>query len=196
MKKLSIAILLLSAAATNARAYDLPVEIGAFGGGHFFSPASHLGTIAGSVRTLSDSGSFGLRLTLQFLPRIGLENELVLTPTEVSGFGDNALAFGWRGHVIVDILRGRVRPFVLAGGGGWTVSSSNPTLIKEDTRGELHAGVGLKVDVRCHWGFRVDGRIQFEQATAGTYFTEDWEVFGGVYGRYGRTIREMCAGKK
>jgi hypothetical protein len=100
--------------------------------------------------------------------------------------------FGWRGHVLVHILTGRFRPFVLAGGGGITMSSADPTLVRQDTRGELHAGVGLKVDVRCHWGLRVDGRVQFEQAHAGVYFTEDWEIFAGIYASFGRDFTSTC----
>jgi hypothetical protein len=196
MKKLAIAMLVLLGSAT-ARAYDVPVEVGAFAGGHIFSSTSHLGLVPGSPHQLDNSGSFGMRFALDFLPRLALESELALTPTQVSGTGDSVLAFGWRGHAVVHILTGRLRPFVLVGGGGITASSSNSMVLKEDTRGELHAGVGLKFDVRCHWGLRVDARVQFEQASgSGLYFTEDWDIFGGVYGRFGRTIREMCADRK
>ena len=109
------------------------------------------------------------------------------------------LAFGWRAHVLVHILTGRVRPFVLVGGGGLTSSPSDPPLLPgdnrqyQDTRGELHGGVGLKVDIRCNWGVRVDARVQFEQATQGIYFTEDWEVNGGLYGVFGKPIVAKCA---
>jgi hypothetical protein len=191
MKKLTIIAMVLLGA-TTARAYDVPVEVGAFAGGHGFSSSSHLGLVAGNPHSLNNTGAFGFHFALDFLPRLALENELVLAPTQAAQTGDGVLVFGWHGHAVVHILTGRLRPFVLVGGGGITASSSNSSTVREDTRGELHAGVGLKFDIRCNWGLRADARVQFEQATSGTYFTEDWEVFGGIYGRFGRSIAEKC----
>jgi len=192
MKNIVIIALVLGFAQA-ARAYDMPIEVGAFGGGHVFSSTSHLGLAPDSPHALANTGTFGFRVGFQLLRRLTLESELSLSPTEAAGSGDSVLAIGWRGHALVHILTGRVRPFVLVGGGGLTSSSSNASVVRQDTRGELHAGVGLKVDIRCNWGLRVDGRIQFEQATGnGTYFTEDYEVIAGVYGLFGHSIREKC----
>jgi hypothetical protein len=192
MKKIVIIALVLGFAAT-ARAYDVPIEVGAFGGGHIFSSTNHLGLVPDNPHALSNTGTFGFRVGFQLLRRLTLETELALSPTEAAVSGDSVLTIGWRGHALVHILTKRWRPFVLVGGGGVTASSSNATVVHEDTRGELHAGVGLKVDIRCNWGLRVDGRIQFEQATGnGTYFTEDYEVIAGVYGLFGHSIREKC----
>src|SRR5437868_8653825 len=191
MKNLAIIVVVLLGAST-ARAHDVPVELGAFAGGHFFSATSHLGFLPDNPHTLNNTGALGFRFALEVLPRLSLENELVLAPTQAVNTGDGVLTFGWHGQAVVHILTGRFRPFVLVGGGGITASSANPTVVKEDTRGEVHAGLGLKVDIRCNWGVRVDARVQFEQATAGIYFTEDWQLFGGVYGRFGRSIVEKC----
>jgi hypothetical protein len=191
MKNIAIIAMVLLGAST-ARAYDVPVEVSAFAGGHFFSSTTHLGYLPDSPHQLDHTGAFGFRFALDVLPRLALESELMLAPTQASGTGDGVLAFGWRGHALVHILTGRWRPFVLVGGGGITASSSNPATIREDTRGELHLGVGLKFDVRCNWGVRVDTRLQFEQSTTGVYFTEDWEVFAGLYGRFGKSIAEKC----
>jgi hypothetical protein len=191
MKNVTIIAMVLLGTAT-ARARDVPVEVGAFAGGHVFSTTSHLGFVAANPHQLADTGAFGFRFALEVIPRLALESELALAPTQAQVSGDGVLAFGWRGHAVVHILTGRVRPFVLVGGGGITTSSANPTTVREDTRGELHAGIGLKIDIRCNWGLRVDGRLQFEQATSGTYFTEDWEFFGGLYGRFGKSIAEKC----
>jgi hypothetical protein len=184
-----IAMVLLGASAARA---DVPVEVGAFAGGHFFSPSTHLGYKADNPHFLDDTGTFGFRFALEVLPRLSLESELALAPTQASHAGDGVLTFGWRGHALVHVLTGRFRPFVLVGGGGISASSANPNLVREDTRGEIHAGLGLKVDIRCNWGVRVEGRVQFEQATAGIYFTEDWDVFAGVYGRFGKAVAEKC----
>jgi hypothetical protein len=189
-----IAMLFAAGAPRAARAYDAPVEVGAFAGGHYFSDTTRLGFIASNPHTISSSGLLGFRFGFVLVPRLELETELGLVPTQVESTGDSVLAFGWRAHALVHILTGRWRPFVVAGGGGFTSSTSNPANISTDTRGELHAGVGLKFDVRCNWGLRLDGRVQFEQATHANsiYFTEDWDIALGVYGLFGRTINEKC----
>jgi hypothetical protein len=124
---------------------------------------------------------------------LSIETELALMPTTTPLNNATVLAFGWRLHGLVHILTGRWRPFVLVGGGGLTSSPSDPTVQYQDTRGELHAGVGLKADIRCNWGLRADARIQFEQATKGVYFTEDWELTLGLYGVFGKPIVARCA---
>lgn len=191
MKNFAIIAMVLLGAAP-ARAYDVPVEVGAFGGGHLFSASSRLGLAPGNPHALSDGGEFGFRFALQLIPRLSLEQELTLAPTQAQGTGDSVLAFGFHGQAVVHILTGRFRPFVLVGGGGITASSANPAVVREDTRGEVHAGIGLKAAIRCNWGVRGDARVQFEQSTTGIYFTEDWQFFIGVYGVFGKSITEQC----
>jgi hypothetical protein len=191
---LAIAGVILASAAP-AHAYDLAFEVDGFAGGHFFSDSNKLGRHAGTERDfkLQHSGMVGFRVGFGVIPRLTIEAELGIIPTVNQPPGDSVLAFGWRLHGLVHILTGRVRPFVLVGGGGFTASGSNPNHTVEGTRGEIHGGVGVKFDIRCNFGVRVDGRVQFGPATSGIYFTEDWEVTAALYGLFGKPVRDRCA---
>ncbi len=196
MRKLTIVLAAVLFAPSLAHA-DVPMEAGAFAGGHFFNSDNRLGrpedTTGGTA--LQNTGAFGFRFGFILHPRVELEAELLLAPTQTRDHIAQVLAFGWRGHVLVHLMTGRVRPFVLAGGGGMTSSSSDTNLggASQDTKGELHLGAGLKVDITCRFGLRVDGRVQFGRATGeGTYFTEDGEVLLGLYGIFGKGIDHKC----
>ncbi|HEX8954179.1 MAG TPA: OmpA family protein [Polyangia bacterium] len=168
MRNLIVLSTLLLLAPT-AHAFDLKMETGAFVGGHFFSDTTNLGrdNNAPTSNQLNHSAVLGFRIGFVLHPRLVLEGELALAPTGSADGNASVLAFGWRAHLRVDILTGRIRPFVLAGGGGWTSSSSNSDIVEQDTRGELHAGAGLMVDIGCQWGLRLDGRAQFGGGTDG-----------------------------
>jgi OmpA-OmpF porin, OOP family len=196
MRKLTIVLAAVLFAPSLAHA-DVPVEAGAFAGGHFFNSDNRLGrpedTTGGTA--LQNTGAFGFRFGFLLHQRVELEAELLLAPTQTRDHIAQVLAFGWRGHVLVHLMTGRVRPFVLAGGGGMTSSSSDTNIggASQDTKGELHLGAGLKVDITCRFGLRVDGRVQFGRATGeGTYFTEDGEVLLGLYGMFGKGIDHKC----
>jgi hypothetical protein len=191
LQLLVVAVVL--AVAAPARAYDLSIEASGYAGVHIFSDTNKLGRHSGAVgNELNHSGLIGFRVGFLVHPRLALEAELAIIPTSTQPTGDSVLAFGWRAHALVHLMTGRVRPFVLVGGGGFTSSSSNPSVSFQDTRGEIHGGVGLKWDIRCSWGVRLDGRVQFGPATQGIYFTEDWELALALYGRFGKSIVESC----
>jgi hypothetical protein len=195
MRKIAFAVAaVVVAAATPARAYDLAFDATGFAGAHFFSESNKLGRHSGSPpdTAFDHTGMVGFRVGFLVHERLSLEAELAIIPTTTEATHDSVLAFGWRAHALINILTGRVRPFVLVGGGGLTSSPANPSVTRQDTRGELHAGLGIKWDIRCSWGLRLDGRVQFGPATEGIYFTEDWEVTLGLYGRFGKPIVEKC----
>ena len=177
---------------TSANAYPLQLEMGVFGGYHYFASDNQLGRDVGSSteNKLSQTGTFGLRLGFIVHPLVSLEAELGLTPTTASTaqYGDaTALALNYRAHILVHILKGRIRPFLLAGGGGNTISSSNSNVIHEDTDGEFHVGIGSKFDIQKNWGFRLDGRLYIVPSTNQDkiYATNDFEVTLGFYGLFG-----------
>ncbi|HEX9104165.1 MAG TPA: OmpA family protein [Polyangia bacterium] len=186
MRNLIVLSTLLLLAPT-AHAFDLKMETGAFVGGHFFSDTTNLGrdNNAPTSNQLNHSAVLGFRIGFVLHPRLVLEGELALAPTGSADGNASVLAFGWRAHLRVDILTGRIRPFVLAGGGGWTSSSSNSDIVEQDTRGELHAGAGLMVDIGCQWGLRLDGRAQFGGGTDGGIAT-DGELLLSLYGVFGK----------
>lgn len=193
MRTLTLVLALLLAP-TFAHAKDLVLETGAFGGGHFFSDRNRLGRRlnAPDGNALEHGGLFGFRVGFLFHPRVSLETELALSPTNTKDSTASALIFGYRVQLLVNILTGRVRPFVLVGAGGFTSSSSNSDSFKQGTREELHAGAGLMVDIGCNWGLRLDGRAQFGPSTKGLFFATDGEVALALYGRFGKSITEKC----
>ena len=174
-----------------AHAAPLTLELGVFGGYHYFATDNQLGRDVGSTseNKLKQSGTFGLRLGFVVHPYVSLEAELGLTPTSAStAVGDaDALALNYRAHLIVHILKGKIRPFLLAGGGGNTLSSSNPDVLKQDTDGEFHAGVGCKFDIQKGWGVRLDGRVYIVPTVNvdKIYATNDFEATLGFYGLFG-----------
>jgi OOP family OmpA-OmpF porin len=124
-----------------------------------------------------------------------IETELALMPTSTADdpavsptMGSSSaqvFGFGYRVHALVNILTGRVRPFILFGGGGLTSSTSDPDIVRQDTTGSLDVGGGLKVDIRSNWGLRLDGRALFVPGGAGQSLVADGEVLLGLYGRFG-----------
>lgn len=204
----ALALLTLLAAAP-ARAFGPEYELGAFGGVHLWNPSLTLGRYDSqgrqnltSLNQLNDSLAFGIRLGLGLHPRFMLEAELALLPTTATDDATHVLGIGYRAHALVNLLTGRVRPFVLLGGGGLTASSSHPkagcreqeigcnvsdgSLFRQDTTGTLNLGVGIKVDVRSNWGLRLDGRVLLGPGGDGaSVLVPDGEVLLAVYGRFG-----------
>ena len=197
-------------AAGRAEALTPEYEAGVFLGAHFWNPQNGLGRVNRMDDTsLQHSPSFGLRVGLGLHPHFFLEPEIALAPTEtLSQRGDfdcttlapgqpcyraSYMTFGYRLSAVVPILTGRVRPFVLVGGGGLTGSSSNPNVVIADTVGEFHVGGGLKVDAGENWGFRLDGRALMMSGLLPAGASEgsdpkivaNGELLFSVYGRFG-----------
>jgi opacity protein-like surface antigen len=158
-----------SLTASDAHAFTPEYELGAFGGVHLWNPQSGLGRFdeATTNNALHHGPAFGIRLGLGLHALFMLEGELALLPTSVNNQfkdpdgnpnTDQVLAFGYRLHGLFHILTGRVRPFLLVGGGGVSTSSSNPNIIQQQTTGSVDLGAGVKVNVRPNWGLRLDAR--------------------------------------
>jgi hypothetical protein len=137
-----------SLTASDAHAFTPEYELGAFGGVHLWNPQSGLGRFdeATTNNALHHGPAFGIRLGLGLHALFMLEGELALLPTSVNNQfkdpdgnpnTDQVLAFGYRLHGLFHILTGRVRPFLLVGGGGVSTSSSNPNIIQQQTTGRL-----------------------------------------------------------
>ena len=107
-----------------------------------------------------------------WLPRVaaqvqlGLEGEVALASaftgdTDVAGRGDRlayfAPVFGWRGHALLRLDLGAVRPHLVVGGGGGTVASSSPYMAKE-TDPVAYWGPGVTLAVADRWHLRIDLR--------------------------------------
>lgn len=193
-----------SLTASDAHAFTPEYELGAFGGVHLWNPQSGLGRFdeATTNNALHHGPAFGIRLGLGLHALFMLEGELALLPTSVNNQfkdpdgnpnTDQVLAFGYRLHGLFHILTGRVRPFLLVGGGGVSTSTSNPNIIQQQTTGSVDLGAGVKVNVRPNWGLRLDARaLMMPGYTGGPTLTPNGEVTLGLYGRFGELKTYTC----
>ncbi|HXU82742.1 MAG TPA: outer membrane beta-barrel protein, partial [Polyangia bacterium] len=180
-----------AAAAPPAR--DPFLEIGVFGGGHFFNKKSGLGRSADDDEGLSpdSSGAFGLRLTLNLNKWVGFEAEGLLIPTRLRDDSTNVNVFGYRGQVILNLVhQGYLRPFLLAGFGGYSSYPGTLDPAKRDTDDMIHLGLGVKFPITKNFGLRLDGRFLAPPAFASDiakigeetgYDGPDWEALASAY---------------
>jgi OOP family OmpA-OmpF porin len=163
-------------------------EFGIFGGGHFFNDHNELGARdeVGAAR-IDNSFAFGLRLGFWLVPMLGLELEGVGMPTEakLDGASSEQFIFGYRGSAVLQFNTGRIKPFLLAGGGGSSNRSERDDVLLDDTDFAFHAGLGLKIAVGDSWGIRLDGRAVFPPSTRSEGLTTDAEATIGLYKTFG-----------
>jgi OOP family OmpA-OmpF porin len=177
-----------------------PLEIGVFGGLHFYNKDHGLGRDLGDEYGVSpDTGpAFGLRLGYNLNEWIGAEGEVMMSPTRTRNDSTREIILGYRAQVIATFIHsGYVRPFVLVGFGALSAfpGTFNPddgiTYPRgRDTDGFFHAGIGAKFPLSDMYGLRLDGRGMIPPAafhditTVGTethYGGPDWEVLLSAY---------------
>jgi outer membrane protein OmpA-like peptidoglycan-associated protein len=175
--------MLLAASESPGRA-EIDADI--FAGAHLWSGDNRLSRADNPTdgNVFAHSGLFGLRLAYVPIPHLAIEGELAILPTSTIDESSRLGVLAVRGHLLVNLLTGRFRPFVLAGGGGMISMPTVASPLKSDAEGELHAGVGFKIDFVPNWGLRLDGRAVFPQGLSQT-FTAEGEVLIGFYGRFG-----------
>jgi OOP family OmpA-OmpF porin len=181
-----------------------PIEIGVFGGLHFYNKDHGLSRDVGdSSGTSPDTGgAFGLRLTYNLNEWLGIEAEGSIQPTRTRNDSTRDIIVGYRAQVIGTIIpTGYVRPFVLVGYGAL---SAFPGTYNEndgqwyprnrDTDGMFHLGIGSKFPINEMFGLRLDGRVMapaaiaHDIATVGTethYGGPDFEVLLSGYLGFG-----------
>lgn len=161
------------------------IDAGFFVGAHLFNDENRLSRSGSPTpqNGLDHSGIVGLRFAYLPIPRLALESELGIIPTSTHDASSRLGVLALRGHLLVNLLTGRVRPFLLAGGGGMFSMPSAGSKLKSDLEGALHAGAGLQVDFVKNWGLRIDGRAIFPQAIEQP-LTVEGEVLLGFYGRF------------
>lgn len=164
---------------------DRNLEVGGFVGAHFFNDNNELGIYDGdNDAALDHSFTLGLRAAVGLPANFDLEAELAFAPTGPRAGSDvNVTALGWRAHGLyhIDIRRENIRPFVLAGAGGSSSFSEDTALFRNDTDFVIHAGAGVKVEIKDGWGARLDLRLLLPPSDAGDGLTADGEVLVGFY---------------
>jgi OOP family OmpA-OmpF porin len=173
-------------AARRAPAYN-EVEVGGFVGAHLFSPSSELGRVDLDPRDNAPQHAFapGLRLGFAPHPRLMIEGELALFPTRTRDGQAALVALGYRAHLLVHLLTGRVRPFLLAGAGAISsVYSADANLLGLDTDEAFHAGAGVKIGLTRRLGLRLDSRVLIVPRIEDASVAPEGEVMLGLYWRW------------
>lgn len=182
-------ILLGALAVPQLASADDKMELGAFVGAHFWNDNNELGDQPGvALDPLDDGITFGVRVSRRLIRYVTAEGELSLTPTQSRNNNVDVAALGYRLQALVHPghwLRNKFQPFVLVGLGGSTASSSDETVVRNDTDFVWHAGVGLKMKVGDQWGLRLDARVLVPPAVDGLV-TADGEILLGVFKTFGK----------
>ncbi|HEY5283577.1 MAG TPA: OmpA family protein [Polyangia bacterium] len=181
-----------------------PIEVGVFGGLHFYNKDHGLSRDVGDdYGTSPDTGgAFGLRLGYNLNKWIGIEAEGLISPTRTRNDSTRDLIFGYRGHIIGTFIHtGYVRPFALAGYGALSAfpgsyDATDGQILPRgrDTDGFFHVGVGAKFPITDMFGLRFDARgmapaaIAHKIAKVGNetgYGGPDWELLLSGYLGFG-----------
>jgi OmpA-OmpF porin, OOP family len=181
-----------------------PIEVGVFGGIHFYNKDHGLSRDVGdSTGTSPDNGGvFGLRLAYNLNEWIGAEGELSISPTRTRNDSTRDIILGYRAQIIGTFIHsGYVRPFALVGYGAlsafpgtYNADDGQTYPRTRDTDGFFHIGIGSKFPINDMFGLRLDGRVMapaaiaHKIATVGTetgYGGPDWEVLLSAYAGFG-----------
>ncbi len=181
-----------------------PIEIGVFGGIHFYNKDHGLSRVENdSTGTSPDTGGvFGLRLGYNLNEWIGIEAEGSISPTRTRNDSTRDIIFGYRAQVIGTFLHtGYVRPFALVGYGAlsafpgtYNADDGQYYPRSRDTDGFFHVGIGAKFPIDDMFGLRFDARgmapaaIAHKIATVGSetgYGGPDWELLLSGYLGFG-----------
>ena len=185
---LAPALLLPLALVTPARAHQF--EVGGFVGAHISSESDELGRPELDIRSPNNSpqhtGLVGLGLAYLPHPRLAIEGEVLAVPGVTRDSNTTLVSLHYRGHLLVHILTGRLRPFLLVGGGAASsVYTSNEDQLRRDTDLYIHGGLGLKYDVTDRFTLRLDGKVLFPPRIDDNLFTQNYQVQLGFFGRFG-----------
>jgi outer membrane protein OmpA-like peptidoglycan-associated protein len=167
-----------------------PLEVSVIVGGHFFSSTVGLGrsdyAVPGS--DLRHSAALGARLGYALSRHFLLEAEFLAMPTQLVEKSAQVLVYTGRGHVLFRWPFGkgdRFQPFILAGGGAIGVRPDPGLALRSEVLGSFHAGAGMRFDLNRWVGLRFDGRVVLLPEAKTPTFTQDYEVLGSLYGRFG-----------
>ena len=167
-----------------------PLEVSVIVGGHFFSSTIGVGRgqYAAPGSDIRHGAALGARLGYALGRYFLLEAEFLAIPTQLQQKPAQVLAYEGRGHVLFRWPFGvgdRFQPFILAGGGFVGVRPDPGLPLHSDIQGAFHAGAGMRFDLNRWVGLRLDGRTVLLPETKTPSFTQDFEVLGSLYGRFG-----------
>lgn len=186
MKILYVSLLVSGVAAAEPR-----LELGGSLGGHSFSKTSELGANDDTTDPGPDSSELvGVRAAYVVLPRVAVEGELNLIPTKDDVLGDRVMVYGLGVHARVDLLTGKIRPFVVAGVGMNVLRSSSPQM-QNDVDQAYHWGLGVRWAMSERVDLRVDARQVIVPDRTHDGATSDYELMLGATYRIGTIARPL-----
>jgi outer membrane protein OmpA-like peptidoglycan-associated protein len=164
------------------------LEVGGAVGGHAFSADGELGVDDRVDEPGPEAGAaLGVRAGYQLSRRLAVEGEAIAIPTKDDVLGDSAMVYGLRAHARVDVaalVRGKLRPFVVAGVGMHVLRSSSPQMDNDVDRA-FHWGGGVRYALTPSLDVRLDLRHLIVPDRTLDGATSDVEVTAGVSYRFG-----------
>ncbi len=162
------------------------IELHGFIGALQHSAESNLGFSKSKPNTpaLRMGPLVGPRLTINLGTRLAIDAELGFGATGTEDGSTSVSIFAYKGSLLINLLTGQFRPFILIGGGAQTGSSDNAAVLSGNTRPEFHWGGGAYVDAGDRYGFRGDGRAVTGGGRTAS-LTNDFEGLGRFYYKFG-----------
>ncbi len=187
MKAIGVLFVLAAAPAFADPQAPAKLEVGVALGGHAFSSDVELGVPDMPNEPSPVSGAmFGARIAVPLSNRLAIEGEAMVIPTKDDVLHDAATVYGLRAHVRLDLLTGKLRPFLVAGAGMHVLRSSSPQMAN-DVDQAYHVGAGIRYAVSDRFDVRFDARDLFVPDRDHNGATEDYEFTAGVTWRFGVT---------
>ncbi len=175
------------------------VEVGGTAGIHVFSDENELGVPdIKDANSEKNSALFGLRLGVFFGDILGVEGEFGVIPSETRQLQVDVWDLTYRAQLVAQFRAAnpehRLIPFVLAGGGAFSLVSNQgkDDVIHKDTDMLLYVGVGAKLRTDNGFGIRADLRLLFPPSSQSTGVTEDFEALISIYKEFGRAKVEKA----
>lgn len=148
-----------------------PVEVGGLIGPRRFSDQSVLGEHDEMQTSLGNTMVFGLRIGLPLTRWLAVEGELAMTPATTRTYDLGVFWLEPRAHLRLQ-LPGRLRPFIVLGGGAPAAVSNGKAVYPSGITGEGYGGAGVSFRPGRGIGLRLDLRVGVQP----TRDTADWKV--------------------
>ena len=187
MKRLVAAVIGVAGLAGLARA---EVELGGTTGLRVFNDDSGFGVEDHpEADSQKNTALFGIRLSVFFGERFGVEAEAGVIPSEGRAMLYDVWNLTYRASFVAQFRaerKNRLVPIAFVGGGVHTIlSSTNEDAIAEDSAPVPHAGGGVKYRTGTGVGVRLDARVLLPPSSASKSVTTDFEILVGIYRDFG-----------
>lgn len=184
----ALAVFLAPGAAARA---DQRTNLGIFLGGHIFSKNNEIGAVDTPDATSPKNSLLGgVRVGWRLTDMFSVEGEMAVMPTRARAGMDDITAFGFRIQALARFRTPlpRLRPFVVLGTGAMVMSSTDDSVLHDDTDlVGLHAGGGAVYRFGEHTGVRLDARFFLPPSSASNGPTVDYEITFGIVKTFGGT---------